>query len=678
MELRGHITVYFSLLLVVIFTLLSMTIESARLTGVKIRCETAAFLGLESVFADYSIPLLKDYGLLFLDKSYGTEEEEQVLGYLKKYINCQAKPNEGLLVRGSDFYPVSLESVEITKNRLAAEEGGRVLEDEILNYMSYAAPAGLVEWVMERMGLLEQAEVVTDIFDRLADLESQAVKVDKAIQSMHRGMAQIKEFQFDMEARADRIKDALEELEEVYEDYDNAKTDKARERHQKAINSLKRSISLQLDELIQSQNTLLSYTDYVLNQKTVYSENTDIVRNKLTDMEAVFSEGQGLLEPEIREALEQELDAIRLYSAGIGDYYQVEPGTADLYGNQRILDENVRQLTSYTHGGYDGLMGVLDSCVENMKAYKTENLHLNYEDTYIEKSGVNIIEQIKKMLAHGILGLVMEHPEDISEKKFVPEESYKEGVLKESAALEERNLMETILVNEYLLKKFSTMLKSQKENVLDYEVEYILKGHSEDMRNLAGVAEELLAIRTGMNLIFLLGSQEKRTEAELLALALVGYTGMHGIVKVTQLLILTAWASAEGILDVRELFSGNRVPMLKDVNSWRLSMEGLLQMKTGNIKSSSSALKGLGYEDYLRLLLLKESGSNKNYRMMDLIEGNLREKWDDTFRLSWCASEMEIQAVFQAEGIFFSLPFMKEYKREEDGYRIEGKSAYSY
>ena len=68
-----------------------------------------------------------------------------------------------------------------------------------------------------------------------------------------------------------------------------------------------------------------------------------------------------------------------------------------------------------------------------------------------------------------------------------------------------------------------------------------------DKENLAAVAAELLLLRSGMNLLYLLGNAEKNAQAELLAVLLVGFTGMHGIIKVTQLLILVVWAQAEGI-----------------------------------------------------------------------------------------------------------------------------------
>ena len=77
---------------------------------------------------------------------------------------------------------------------------------------------------------------------------------------------------------------------------------------------------------------------------------------------------------------------------------------------------------------------------------------------------------------------------------------------------------------------------------MDYEIEYILSGKDRDRDNLEQTIGKLLLIREGMNLIYLMQDSAKKAEAESLAIALVGFTGMYGVIKVTQVLILAIWA----------------------------------------------------------------------------------------------------------------------------------------
>lgn len=678
--MKGNITVYFSLLLVVIFSLLCTTIESARLGGVRVRCQASAYLGLESVFADYSLPVAEEYGLLMLDKSYGTDNGQEYLEYLSEYISYNAQANKELLVTGADFCQAELEKVSMMEERIVSGEGGRVLEEEILAYMKYAAPEGLLEWVMEKLGLLEQAEVVTSIFDKLSALESQAAEVDFSIQRMHRGMEQIKDYKMDADGTAESIKSDVEELEELYEEYDefDAEAPNAEEELrllEEAIHVLERSIALQVQGFVQEHTMLLEYNQYVAAQKETYEVNTKLVSEKLTEMEALFAEGKEKLDDEIRSTVETELANIRIYSAGEGDYYQVLPGTQEIQPNIAILEGNIQSLVPYMSGGIAGLSSVADSCAAAMKSYSTEHMYLNYQDEAANGTGADVMTRVKNLLGNGLLSLVSENPSKLSEMEFYPEQPYEETL--QGYVYSEEEWMEQLLINEYLLNRFGNLLEPAQEKVLSYELEYILAGNGTDRENLEEVAEKLLLLRTGMNLIYLLGNEEKRAEAEALAVLLVGFTGMHGIIKVTQLCILMVWAQAEGLADVRDLFAGCRVPLTKSDMSWKLSLSGLMSLNASNLPFQTEKTDGLEYKDYLRLLLVKEDRGIRNGRTMDLIEGVVKKKYDEGFSLDECVTELVIYTAFKSKPVFLKLPFTNV-GGENQEYRLEGFSSYSY
>lgn len=685
--MKGHITVYFSLLLLVIFSLLCTAVESARLGGVRLRCQTSAYLALESVFADYSLPVAKEYGLLMLDKSYGTDNSEQYKEYLLDYMSYNAVPNKELLVRGADFCQVQPQEISLQNERIISEEGGRVLEEEILAYMKYAAPAGLLEWIMEKLGLLEQAEVVTSIFEKLSGLRTQAAEVDLAIQKMHRGMNWIKEYSLDVEGAADSIKPAVDELCGLYEIYEAlgeekvsdekeaAEREKELRRLEEEIHMLERSIALQVQDLVQGHTALLDYNNYVAVNKIKYDTNTQLVGELLMDMEQTFEEGKEKLEEEIRTAVETELSNIRIYSAGEGDYYEVTDGTQDIQPNISVLEGNINVLSPYMSGGVEGLKSALDSCVEAMHSYRTDRLQLNYTDEAADGSGTDVIKGVENLLGNGLLGLVAEHPSELSNQTFAAAKLYEDKLRGYRYA--EEALPEQILINEYLLNRFGNLLEPAEDKLLAYEAEYILAGKDNDRKNLAAVASELLLLRSGMNLIYLLGSEEKQTEAEGLAILLVGFTGMNGIIEVTKLLILTVWAQAEGIVDVRALFAGRRVPLTKDDMSWQLSLSGLMKLNASNLPYETEELDGLTYKDYLRLLLLKEERGARNGRTMDLIEALVKKKYDAGFSLEECVTELVIRTAFRAKPIFIKLPFI-ERSGEAGDYQIEGTSSYAY
>lgn len=673
-NVKGHITIYFSLLLLVIFSLLCTTIESARLGGVRIRCQSSAYLGLESIFADYSLPVAKEYGLLMLDKSYGTDNSEEYLSYLMDYISYNSSVNKELLVKGADFCQAQVESVALQEERIITEEGGIPLEEEILKYMKYAAPAELLEWVLKQLGILEQADIVTTIFEKLSELRTQAEQVDLAVQRIYRGINQLKEYQFDIEGAANSIKDSMKELEELYEEYEETEEEEEIEQIEKAIHMLERSIALNVQDLVQNHTTLLEYSNYIVVQKEQYNENTQFVKEKLAEMEKVFEEGKEKLDKEIREIVDTELSNISMYSAGEGDYYKVIDGTQDLNPNISILEGNISQLSPYMSGGTGGLSSVLDSCVSAMKDYRTDHMLLNYKDQAASGKGTDIITFIRNLLGSGLLGLVAEDVGKLSDTELTLDKVY-EDIL-EGYSYGQVDMVKQILMNEYLLHRFGNLQEPAKDKLLSYELEYILAGRENDRQNLASIAAELVLLRSGMNFIYLLGSEEKRAEAEGLAILLTGFTGMHGIIKVTQLLILSVWAQAESIADVRALFAGKRVPLTKEDRTWKIAFSNLLKQNISNLLFTTEEGEGLTYQDYLRMLLLKGKRAERNGRTMDLIEGVMKKKYDKGFSLEECVTELVIYTEFKAKPLFLMLPFIKGNTKES--YQIKGISSYSY
>ena len=106
----------------------------------------------------------------------------------------------------------------------------------------------------------------------------------------------------------------------------------------------------------------------------------------------------------------------------------------------------------------------------------------------------------------------------------------------------------------------------------------------------------------------LLKDPEKRREAELLAAAITGASGIAPLVSVTTFFILTVWALAESVEDVKALLEGGKVPFLKQGREWRVSLTGLAESGTALFRElgvSGNEGEGLDYQSYLKLRFWK-------------------------------------------------------------------------
>lgn len=293
-----------------------------------------------------------------------------------------------------------------------------------------------------------------------------------------------------------------------------------------------------------------------------------------------------------------------------------------------------------------------------------------------DKESKGFLEQIEKLVSMDLLSLVVPKGRSISQKSLsVQGNLYDECYQKELS--DPSTLADRLFVGEYGLKVFPNFLTG--EEVDNYEAEYIIGGQKTDRGNLKAVVTQLLALREGSNLLFLLSDSQKRKEAQALASAIVGVTGIAPLVMALSFFILSVWALGESIGDVRQLLDGGKVPLFKTRETWNLSLSGLLDMgRTGSVESSGSSDWGFSYEGYLKLLIFFQEPARKRYRMMDLIQMNVR-KAERGFLMRQSVYSMEITTEIGGKHVFLALPLWNDQGYPGSmGYRSQVKTQKSY
>ena len=103
--------------------------------------------------------------------------------------------------------------------------------------------------------------------------------------------------------------------------------------------------------------------------------------------------------------------------------------------------------------------------------------------------------------------------------------------------------------------------------------------------------------------------------------------------------ILLAWAYAESVYDVRTLFAGGKVPLLKNKETWHYSLTAALH---GDLKDRAQEGKGLDYQDYLRIFMMTVNTDTLTARAMDMVEADIRKtSGNSAFRLDGCYEAVE-------------------------------------
>lgn len=251
----------------------------------------------------------------------------------------------------------------------------------------------------------------------------------------------------------------------------------------------------------------------------------------------------------------------------------------------------------------------------------------------------------------GILYLVVEDVDQLSDTAvdlsgLISERSRNQGSNTGNLPLTSGvNFTEKLLFQEYIMRYTGNYLNPPAEGLLQYQTEYVIAGKDSDIGNLKSVVHRICGIREAANVFFLLTDQEKQAEAEALALLLSGAVMLPELKFLFQTAIILAWAYVESIHDVKCLLEGKRVPLLKDSISWYSDLESILGElgKDADLPDSSEETGlGLGYEDYLRILLVLGAGGKQTFRMMDLVEMNIRQTpGNSCFRIDGCIDALQ-------------------------------------
>lgn len=201
------------------------------------------------------------------------------------------------------------------------------------------------------------------------------------------------------------------------------------------------------------------------------------------------------------------------------------------------------------------------------------------------------------------------------------------------------DLLEKFAFQEYLLRYMGRYGQEHEEDALRYQIEYLIAGKGSDIENLRSVANRLCALREAANAMYLLSDKGKMAEIKAAAGLVCTLVLLPELTPLLEGAILLAWAYAESVYDVKTLFSGGKVPLLKSKESWHYSLMAALH---GDLNDRAQEGSGLGYQDYLRIFMTAADVDILTARAMDMVEADIRKtQGNSAFRLDGCYETVE-------------------------------------
>lgn len=231
-----------------------------------------------------------------------------------------------------------------------------------------------------------------------------------------------------------------------------------------------------------------------------------------------------------------------------------------------------------------------------------------------------------------------------------------------------KNLLHTALIDDYSLTYMHNRLSPALSSVLRSEVEYIIAGNKTDKENNKEVRNKIFLLRFILNVIHVFRDDAKKALADSIGNAIAAACSYGAGGAVFSLLIIAGWSLAESIYDINALLDGESIPLIKDKEDWKLSIEGLISEINPDDKDNEESvldkMNNFNYSEYLRVLLMMTPTDTKVLRIADVIELNMGMITGRRYRLSGVYNKINVRVFIDMN--LFSAEFIG--KTKEDFY----------
>ena len=149
-RLMGSITVFLSLVFLLVFALFGTLLETARYTVCKNHAARTLRTGAEGLLSEYNRPLYEHYGLFFIEKG-GTPYEQVIGRYAGDTISAADKGE-------MDFLDGGIDDIQVKNKVYLGDNHAEALQKQIRSYMGRVVTKEQLQKVLHSSNDLKKVE----------------------------------------------------------------------------------------------------------------------------------------------------------------------------------------------------------------------------------------------------------------------------------------------------------------------------------------------------------------------------------------------------------------------------------------------------------------------------------------------------------------------------------------
>ena len=675
-KLQGSFTVFFSLILIVILLFYMVLFSMSRHYLAIVHGRRALDSAATAVLAGYNEDLAEQYGLM------GVEDEQQIGSGLSYFLQQNYKLDAERLARGAGSdggFQYQLLQLEVRDVQTVSEveEFLRQLEQ----FMKIRAPLAIIQELTSNWEDAGTAVTGGGILDEVQKIQEKALVYNGHFAEFVSWVDGIRDDgawrryyvkNFPGEGWAvNEITDSLEQLISQWETYG--------------------IIPLNTDgKLVKWIGRLESYVEVHKNAKEAWSETVRLgkelaaeiqdlrsrieamrpeeqsqqlikqVQEQMDELESSLHRGNGGDE-QITQAIDQNLKLLQ----NCGDSFKRLRDTIWRLSEELEIwaqkaGQRADELSQYQtdisleyeiHSGDEGwswgdILEALNSHVIDLSQYAPNSILLGEEDIRYQQLP-SVVDGVKEEGQPGGDSILLE-PDNLAQTaELIGDSLLRRVYLTEYTIGQLTNLEETIRRGK---GESPTNLRGmvKQSGFFANEVEYILNGSMNEYDNAWAVKGRLLFIRTTLNMLYLSTDAEKQQIIHSVADTVGGILapGIGNAVLYGAIILL--WSIGEACADYNCLLEGGKVPLFKTAEDWKTDLASILDKQLN--AETDRETRGLGYGQYLRLLLLWLDERQWVLRLQDVIQLNLEKSTGKPFRLSSMVTKFGASGKMGADG----------------------------
>ncbi|MBE5925895.1 MAG: hypothetical protein E7270_02925 [Lachnospiraceae bacterium] len=633
MNNRGNTTIFLALMLVVMIIFVTAVIESGRIISSKTNSQQVSDVSLDSCFSKYAKELFDEYGVFGLWK-----EESEFSADYKNYVNDSTG-------RTKDILGVYLRSHKLEDIKKLTDDNGENFVVQVDKLMKYKVTQDVISEILLKVNGLEKNDSVSRVLDEITKYQDLVTSLDEDVSLVCERIELLNEDIEDISVIIEEMNGYLNEIK----NFEGSKSELFR---------LKGMFEEHYQRLSVYMEEIERCTEDVYLYEKDYEKYTSLAEEGFDNMNLVLKDAKDNCREEIYNALE----------TMVNEYDEKIVSLDKDYFNMVHCKDELHKLRDYCNN-IDTILKEIDKGIKEdnfvpemnieIELPQLDKFKINYDLSKKGNGNSSFIETVSRLFSDGFLALVVDDIGDISNKKIdsvgLPSKECEYNTnykYKDYDSLNES--IRKILYSQYLFDYFTYYLSDKKdEKSIECEVEYIIAGKDSDKKNMEYIAAELVALREGFNFAYIVTDKEKMMAAEGMAASIVGSTGITPLISVTKWLIIGIWVTAESVVDVRLLLDGEEINLVKTRSEWNTDLNNLKKFDAKKYKNKRDE-EGLamGYKDYLRILLIAQNSVKQVYRTMDIIELNIAEKYNESFKLSECICRVSVEGKYRIKQLF--------------------------